>query len=495
MGQPTTNSPRSWLTARTNQVTSHKAESVRLDRLLDQVEVLDQVGDPSTVEVSGVTHETRAVTPGALFCCLRGVRADGHDHAPAALSAGASALLVERLLALDAVQVRVGDARASMAPIAAAFHGHPSRAVPVIGITGTNGKTTTAHLLRSVLEAHGWPTGIMGTLGGALTTPESPELHARLAADVEAGRKAVVMEVSSHSLVQHRVDSVSFEVVAFTNLSQDHLDFHGSMEAYFSAKRVLFDPDRAARGVVNADDAHGTILWRSARIPVRPYSLDQAVGLRLDPRGSRFLWEGEPVRLRLGGTFNVSNALCAAAIAAELGVPPATVARGLSSVGAVPGRYELVDVGQSFDVVVDYAHTPDALAHVLRAARQQAGQSGRVIVVFGCGGNRDRAKRPLMGRVATGLADLTVLTSDNPRDEDPLGIIQEVRHGLSPVDEDRLLVEPDRAVAIRLAVQRAAPGDVVVIAGKGHETEQAFADHALPFDDREVARQALVALS
>ena len=336
--------------------------------------------------------------------------------------------------------------------------------------------------------AHGWPTEVVGTLGGPRTTPEAPELHARLASALAAGARAAAIEVSSHAMVQHRVDAVRFAVVAFTNLGRDHLDYHGDMESYFSAKAALFDPERAACGVVNADDPYGRRLLESAPIPVRPYSLNDAADLRIGPGQTTFGWEGHRVRLALGGRFNASNAVCAATVARELGVPADAVAAGLSSVAGVPGRYERVDAGQPFAVVVDYAHTPDALSEVLEAARAEAG-SGRVAVVFGCGGERDRTKRPLMGEVATALADLAVLTSDNPRGEDPMAVIAEVRDGVRA--PERLLVEPDRQAAIDLAISQAEPSDVVVVAGKGHETGQAFADGTVAFDDRQAAKQAL----
>lgn len=465
---------------------------MRLDRLLGHAEVLAHVGDPGAVEVASVSHDARTAGPGSLFCCVPGTVTDGHDHAPAAVRAGAVALLVERVLPLDVAQVQVRSTRAAMAPVAAALHRHPSRKLEVVGVTGTNGKTTTTHLLQAVLVANGWPTGVIGTLGGPRTTPEAPELQARLAAAVAAGDRAAAIEVSSHALVQHRVDAVWFAVAAFTNLSTEHIDYHGDMESYFSAKAGLFEPGRARRGVVNADDPYGRRLLEAAPIPMVAYSLSDVSGLEVGPSSTTFRWEGEEVRLALGGRFNVANAVCAATVARELGVGAGAVAAGLSSVAVVRGRYEKVDAGQPFTVVVDYAHTPHALAQVLSAAREEASAApapGRVIVVFGCGGDRDRAKRPLMGEVATELADVAVLTSDNPRSEDPAAIIDEVRSGSRALE--RLRVEVDRGAAIDLAVGLAGPGDVVVVAGKGHETDQELADRTLPFDDRQAALRAL----
>ncbi len=467
---------------------------MRLDRLLGHVEVLASHGDLSAIDVSSVSHDTRNTTPGALFCCLPGTVTDGHDRAALAIRNGAVALLVERELALDVVQVQVPDARVAMALIAAALNDYPSHHMRVVGVTGTNGKTTTTHLLQAVLIANGWPTTLIGTLGGGRTTPEAPELQARLASALAAGDRAAAVEVSSHALVQHRVDAVRFAVAAFTNLSADHIDYHGDMESYFAAKAGLFERDRTACGVVNADDPYGRRLLDAATIPMRPYSLADARHLEVGPVTTNFQWEGEQVTLALGGRFNASNAVCAAAMARELGVGADIVAAGLSSVPSVRGRYERVEAGQPFTVVVDYAHTPDALTQVLGAAVEGAHSApvpGRVIVVFGCGGDRDRAKRPMMGEVATALADLAVLTTDNPRSEDPAAIIEEVRAGVR--DPERLVVEPDRRAAIELAVSRARPHDVIVVAGKGHEAGQVFADRTLPFDDRDVLLEALEA--
>ena len=459
----------------------------KLDRLLHDVEVLGVTGDRS-VEVTGVTHDSRTVERGSLFCCVPGATTDGHDHAARAVEAGATALLVERQLPLEVTQVRVASARAAMAPIAAAFHEHPTRLLRVVGVTGTNGKTTTVHLLRSVLEAHGWETGLIGTLTGARTTPEAPELQARLAAMVAEGKQAVAMEVSSHALAQHRVDAVHFAVAVFTNLSRDHLDFHASMEEYFEAKARLFEPERSAVGVVSVDDPHGRLLVEASRIPTHPFSIDDAVDLEVGAGGSTFRWQGERVELRLGGRFNVSNALAAATAARLLDVPAATIAAGLSAAPGVTGRFETVDEGQPFGVIVDYAHTPDGLEQLLVAAREVAGTHA-VSVVFGCGGDRDRTKRPAMGTVAARLADRVVITSDNPRSEDPQAIIDEVLRGID--DRTGVVVEPDRAAAIGIALGQARPGDLVVVAGKGHETTQTIGDRVVPFDDREVVREEL----
>ncbi|MFP5316959.1 MAG: UDP-N-acetylmuramoyl-L-alanyl-D-glutamate--2,6-diaminopimelate ligase [Acidimicrobiia bacterium] len=473
-----------------HRTTAGIGSPVPLERLLGGTDVLRSLGDFGAAAVTSITHDSRAVTSGALFCCLVGATTDGHDHAPAAVEAGAVALLVERPLAgVDVAQVVVADARAAMASVAAAFYGHPSRRLAVAGVTGTNGKTTVTYLLASVLEAAGRRAAVIGTISGVRTTPEAPELQARLAALAADGVNAVAMEVSSHALVQRRVDALWFEAVAFTNLSQDHLEYHGTMEGYFTAKASLFDPARARVGVVNADDPWGRRLLESTRLAVRPYSMADARDLALDRDGSTFTLDGHPVHLRLSGDFNVSNALAAGALARELGVGAADVAAGLGALVAVPGRFERVDGGGPVAVVVDYAHTPDGLEKVLASARGLAA-GGRVIVVFGAGGDRDHAKRPAMGDVATRLADVAVLTTDNPRSEDPLAILAEVRGGVSRPEV--LVVEPDRRTAIALALDAARPGDVVVVAGKGHETSQVFAGgRSVPFDDRVVARELL----
>jgi UDP-N-acetylmuramoyl-L-alanyl-D-glutamate--2,6-diaminopimelate ligase len=459
---------------------------VRLDAAVAALPVRRVVGDGS-VEVTGITHDSRRVRPGDLFCCVRGERADGHDFAPAAVAAGASALLCERDLDLPVPRVVVPDTRAAMGPVADAVFGHPSRRLAVVGVTGTNGKTTTVHLLATVCEHAGMPCGVIGTLTGVRTTPEAPDLQASLAGFVDGGKRAVAMEVSSHALDLHRVDAVRFSVAVFTNLGRDHLDFHETVEAYFRAKARLFEPERSAVGVVNADDPHGRLLLEAARIPTRPFSLADAADLQAGVAGSTFTWQGHGVRLRLGGLFNVTNALAAATAARELGIEAAAIAAGLSAAEPVPGRFERIDVGQPFAVVVDYAHTPEALEQVLRAAR---GGGGRVIVVFGCGGDRDPTKRPLMGAVAARLADVAVITSDNPRHEDPMAIIADIRAGAAEGGAE-VVVEPDRRAAIATALGTARPGDVVVLAGKGHEAVQEVGGRAVPFDDRVVVRELL----
>jgi UDP-N-acetylmuramoyl-L-alanyl-D-glutamate--2,6-diaminopimelate ligase len=459
---------------------------VRMQLLLEEVEVLGLRGDPAHVDITSITQDSRTVTPGALFCCLRGSAADGHDFASTAVSVGAHALLCERELPLDAVQAIVADARAAAGPVAASFFGHPSRRLAVVGVTGTNGKTTTTHLVKSVLEADGRKTGLIGTLSGARTTPEAIDLQHQLAKMVDDGSSAAAIEVSSHALVQHRIAGTRFAVAAFTNLSPEHLDYHGSMDDYFEAKSSLFTADRASVGVVNGDDPWGRKLIEAASIPMIPFSRTDVSDLRLRPRAATFEWDGQRVALQFGGAFNVLNAVAAATIGRVLGVDAKTIAAGLSAAPPVPGRFQTIDHNQPFLVIVDFAHTPASLEEVLHAARPVA---GRLITVFGCGGDRDRAKRPAMGEVATRLSDLAFVTSDNPRSEDPRTIIDQVRAGVQRPEV--LVVEPDRRAAIAAALAAARPGDVVVLAGKGHETVQLIGERAVPFDDRQVARDAL----
>ena len=452
------------------------------------------------VEVTGLAYSSQSVTPGALFFCVPGFKADGHDFAPAAVERGAAALVCQRPLGLGVPEVVVSDVRATMAPAAARFYGEPTAALDVVGITGTNGKTTTAFLVRHLLEADGRGCGLLGTVkrivGGLeeeveRTTPEAIDLQATFRRMLESGDRACAMEVSSHALELGRVAGIRFACRVFTNLTQDHLDFHDTMEAYFAAKRRLFEGPGGA--VVNVDDAYGRRI--AAEVDCVTFAIDRDADYRardidFDLGGSRFVCHTPdgPLELEspLPGLFNVQNVLAAVAAVRSLDVPAATIAEALPAFGRVPGRFEPVDEGQDFGVLVDYAHTPDSLENVLRAARQVA--RGRLHVVFGAGGDRDRGKRPLMGEVARRLADRVLVTSDNPRGEEPEAIIDQVIEGAGP-DVER---EVDRRRAIALAVETAEPGDVVVIAGKGHEQGQEFENgRKEPFDDVTVAREAL----
>lgn len=441
------------------------------------------VGDGAIV-VTGMTHDSVRVLAGNLFCCVAGERFDGHDFARSAVDAGASALLVERQLPLAVTQLVVPNVRVAMGPVAAAFWGDPSGSggLTVIGVTGTNGKTTTVTLVEHLLDRLGVRCGIIGTLTGTRTTPEAPELQAQMRAFLDAGHQVVAMEVSSHALALHRVDGTTFAVAVFTNIGNDHLDFHQTPERYFEAKARLFDRRFTGRGLVNVDDIHGRLLRDAATIDISGFSLDDLDDLALGATSSTFVWRGHPVRLPLAGRFNVSNALAAAEAVVAIGHDPAAVAEALSSVEAPPGRFEVVDQGQPFPVIVDYAHTPDALGNLLTTARELV-TSGRLRVVFGCGGDRDRGKRPQMGAIASELADDVMLTSDNPRSEDPAAIIAAVKSGTT----SDVSVEIDRQAAIEAVLGDASDGDVVVIAGKGHETTQTIGSVVASFDDRRVA--------
>ncbi len=479
--------------------------------------------DPASVlevPISGVTHDSRQVQPGWLFCCVPGATADGHRFADQAAARGAGALLVQRSLgrrgtgpgakATDLPQIEVPDSRASMAVAAATFWGHPADALTLVGVTGTNGKTTVTHLLAAILRAAGHTSEIIGTLSAARTTPEAPDLQRQLAALVAGGVGAVAMEVSSHALALHRVDQICFDVATFTNLTRDHLDFHGTMAAYFQAKAKLFERDHCQRAVVNLDDPHGRLLRDAAVVPTVGYRLADADVQQLDASGTRFRWRGRDLRIHLAGGHNLANALAAATTAEQLGIDLEAIVAGLDAVGAVPGRFEHVDAGQDFGVIVDYAHTPDALERLLSSVREMTGPGGRVIVVFGCGGDRDRTKRAPMGEVAGALADLTVITSDNPRHESPLDIADQVRSGAvmatdsgaggtasargGKVTRNPVVVEVDRRKAMALALGQATTGDMVVIAGKGHERTQQVGDALFDFDDRVVAQELLRSL-
>jgi UDP-N-acetylmuramoyl-L-alanyl-D-glutamate--2,6-diaminopimelate ligase len=457
------------------------------------------------VEISSLAYDSRAVEPGTLFFCVRGERSDGHDHAPEAVAAGAVALVVERPLGLGVPELMVASVRAAMAPLAVRFYRDPSATLRVVGVTGTNGKTTSVFLLAALLEAAGERCGLLGTVKSVIggrehpvihTTPEAIDLQAAFRAMLDSGDRACAMEVSSHALALHRVDGTHFAAALFTNLTQDHLDFHADMEDYFAAKRRLFEADPGVR-VVNVDDPYGQRL--AADFPAAvTFALAApadygARELEFGVAGARFVAttpEGElELRTRLPGRFNVANALGALATARALGVPLKLIAATLPAVAPAPGRFQALDEGQPFTVLVDYAHTPDSLENVLRAARSLA--SGRVVSVFGCGGDRDRGKRPQMGRISAQLADVTIVTSDNPRSEEPAAIVDEILTGI--VDGDGAVdAIVDRSAAIAQALALARAGDVVVIAGKGHEQGQEFAGgRKVPFDDAQVARDAL----
>jgi UDP-N-acetylmuramoyl-L-alanyl-D-glutamate--2,6-diaminopimelate ligase len=492
---------------------------VRLEELVNEAGEARVVGD-GAVEISELAYDSQKVGPGTLFFCVPGRKVDGHEFAAAAVEAGAVGLVVERELPkLEVTQAVVPDARAAMAPIAAQLYGDPTSELKVVGITGTNGKTTTAFLLRETLEAAGMQSGLLGTVkqvvGGVeeeveRTTPEAVDLQRTFRRMLDGGDQACVVEVSSHALALHRCDAIHFDVALFTNLTQDHLDFHADMEEYFRSKRLLFEMGPGA-AIVNVDDPYGQrlaeefepVTFSAAGVDADLVARDVA----LYARGAKFTVARLPtgrkvksdstfrpvggdlgVETRLPGDFNVANALGAFAAALSLGVEPDVAAKGLANAAAPPGRFEPIDEGQPFAVLVDYAHTPDSLENVLRAARRLG--EGRVISVFGAGGDRDRGKRPLMGRAGAELSDLAIITSDNPRSEDPEAIVAEVAAGAA--DEGGVEREVDRRAAIARALGEARPGDTVVIAGKGHEQGQELENgRKIPFDDRDVAREEL----
>ena len=473
---------------------------MRLAELVAELPGARIVGDPA-IEVKELAYDSRKVEPGTLFFCVVGEKVDGHGFAPRAVEEGAAALVVEReLTELDVAQVVVPDSRAAMAPVAAGFWGDPTAKLRVAGVTGTNGKTTTAFLIREILEAADFNCGLLGTVkqvvGGVekevvRTTPEAIELQASFRQMLEGGDEACAMEVSSHAMTLHRADAIHFEVALFTNLTQDHLDFHADMDDYFRAKRKLFETGPKT-AIVNVDDPYGRHLAEefecitfSAEGAEADYS---ARDIEFDAGGASFTIADMRLRTGLPGHFNVANALGAFAAAEAMGVGGEIAAAGLAKAGRVPGRFEPIDEGQGFTVLVDYAHTPDSLENVLRAARRLT--EGRLIAVFGAGGDRDRDKRPKMGRAGAELSDLTVITSDNPRSEDPAAIVAAVAAGAEGAGELEVVV--DRREAIALALGQAKPGDTVVIAGKGHEQGQEFENgRKIPFDDREVAREEL----
>jgi UDP-N-acetylmuramoyl-L-alanyl-D-glutamate--2,6-diaminopimelate ligase len=445
---------------------------MKLERLIAALGPTEVVGR-APLEIDELAYDSREVRPGVLFFCIPGATADGHAFARAAVGAGASALVVERALDLDVPQLVVPNVRDAMPRAAVEFFGDPTRELDVVGVTGTSGKTTTAFLLASIFDAAGRSAGLLSSIERrvgnevrmpTLNTPEAIDLQRLFREMLSAGNGVCVIEATSIASSQRRLEGTQFAVLVFTNLSQDHLDFHGTMDEYFEAKRRLFA--QARHVVVNVGDEHGRRL--AAQLP-HAITFEAGDELAAD--------------VKLPGRFNLENALAAAAAARALGVPDDAIRSGIEAVSGVPGRFEPVDEGQPFTVIVDYSHKPGALETVLREARALSG--GRVLCVFGAGGDRDREKRPLMGRVASELADVAIVTSDNPRSEDPAAIAAEVADGF---DVD---VELDRRRAIERAIEAAAAGDVVVIAGKGHEQGQEFADRTIPFDDREVARAAL----
>jgi UDP-N-acetylmuramoyl-L-alanyl-D-glutamate--2,6-diaminopimelate ligase len=455
------------------------------------------LGEATRARITKVTQDSRQVEAGTLFCCIAGAEQDGHLFAADAIAAGAVALLTEHPLDLGVDEICVTNSRAAMAIASAEVSGRPSERLAVVGVTGTNGKTTVVSMIASVLNHAGRVARSIGTLTSERTTPEAPELQRLLAGMLDEGVTDVAIEVSSHALVLNRVDEIQFAVGVFTNLGLDHLDFHSTPEQYFAAKAKLFEAGKCRQAVVYIGDLHGKLLYEASGRSFVGVSFDEAAELVLDVTGSSFLWRNTAVKLQLGGRHNVVNALLAAETCILLGVGVQEIANGLSAFQGVDGRFEITRfaVGSSHGeatAVVDYAHTPDALEQALLAARDLVGPGAKLHVVFGCGGDRDRQKRPLMGQIAERLADNVILTSDNPRSEDPAMILQEILSGATQTGRSsKARIIEDRRVAIRTALTEALPGDVVLVAGKGHETVQIFADRTEPFDDRVVVREVV----
>lgn len=495
-------------------------QQVLLGELIDRLREKTLTGDRAT-EITGLTYDSRAVRPGHLFFAIRGFKVDGHEFVPQAVAAGASAVVGEDDLSqTGAAYVRVPDSREAMALVASRFYGEPTQRLRLIGVTGTKGKTTTTTLVRHILTYAGIKTGLIGTnvnlvgdreVKAIRTTPESLDLQALFAQMVAEGCQACVMEVASHALVLKRVAGCEYDIGALTNIARDHLDFHGTIENYTAAKELLFRGLGADGGgrkpypkaaVINADDAAAGRMAAASSVPVTTYGIDAAADLRatdivqshsgvtytLVTGGVRV-----PVSLKLMGRVNVYNSLCALAVALAAGVDLDTCCAALAAAKPVEGRFEPVDAGQPYTVIVDYAHNESSLENLLSLARDFArDNNGRVIVVFGCGGDRDTGKRPGMGRIAVSLADHAVVTSDNPRSEDPERILDDIEAGIratpNAAPHDRI---SDRREAIGRALQLARRGDIVVIAGKGHETYQILRDGTIHFDDREVVREFL----
>jgi UDP-N-acetylmuramoyl-L-alanyl-D-glutamate--2,6-diaminopimelate ligase len=444
------------------------------------------------VMIGDITHDSTRVSNGSLFCCVVGENTDGHDFARDALSAGASALLVERELPLECAQIVVSDTRRAMGEIASAFYDHPSQKMRVVGITGTNGKTTTAHLLGAIFRQQGSKTEVLGTLSGVRTTPESCDLQRSLWQAANAGVEAVVMEVTSHALVLQRIVGTHFDAVVFLNLSPEHLDFHKTQEQYFAAKASLFDIQYSNFGIINRDDVHGQLLLDATEIKTVSFGLDDVENIEVTASSHSYVWQKKTVHVPVGGKFNVSNSLAAATVAASLGVDIVDIVSGLAAAGTVAGRFQSISDSAAFDVIVDYAHTPDALQRVLETTREIITPGGKIILVFGCGGDRDKSKRPQMGEIASTGADCVIVTSDNPRSEEPMDIAHEIVSGIEDANRRASVsVELDRRSAIELALVTARKGDVVIIAGKGHETTQTIGNQVLPFNDAQVATELI----
>jgi UDP-N-acetylmuramoyl-L-alanyl-D-glutamate--2,6-diaminopimelate ligase len=480
---------------------------MKLSALAKDLPGLQGLCGDGDIEITDLCIDSRKAEPGALFFCTPGLRMDAHDFAPQAVKNGAVALVVERALPIDCPQVLVESVREATAVIACRFYGHPSEKLIMIGITGTKGKTTSGYLIKSILEQAGFKAGLIGTVGSVigneiipthLTTPDPLEVQKLLARMVDENVTHVVMEVSAHALSMDRLVGIRYQVGAFTNFSQDHIDLFGDMDAYFKAKMLFFRPKMTEKIVYNIDDdrvgeALGALGRPAIKIGIREAADVYANDIEIGERSCGFILTCHrrfrlPIALKLAGIFNVYNALLAAGVACALKIPPAAIKRGLEAVRNVPGRIELLETETPYRVILDYAHSPDALENILSALRETT--KGRMIALFGCGGERDRGKRPVMGEIAGRLADYCVLTSDNPRNEEPMEILSEIEEGIRPTGCEYIVIENRRA-AIKHALEIAEAGDVIVLAGKGHETYQEIKGIKHPFDEKIVVAELL----
>jgi UDP-N-acetylmuramoyl-L-alanyl-D-glutamate--2,6-diaminopimelate ligase len=485
---------------------------IKFAQLINGIETISLKGDPS-LEIKGITHDSREVAPGYIFVAIKGEKFDGHDFIGEAIKKGAVALVVEdesKIPHSSLPYILVPSSRKALAELSARLYDYPSRRLKLIGVTGTNGKGLTCHFIYNIFKAMERNVAYLGTLGAWLndepipwynkTTPEAPYIQ-KLFSQLSQDETTVVMEVSSHAISQYRTWGCEFDVAVFTNLSQDHLDYHKDMDSYFQTKLSFFldylsNFTKQTLSVINLDDPYGKLILKKINTPSITYGTSSKATIRgyLLQQDYDFLLfhlltpAGEiDIRLPFGGIFNFSNALAASAVAYSENMPLEIIKKGLETSPPLPGRFENIKEGQDFTVIVDYAHTPQGIEELLSSVAPMC--KGRKIIVFGCGGNRDRSKRPLMGRIASELADVVIITSDNPRGEEPKAIIDEILSGISPKMREKIIVEADREKAIKLAVEMAREGDCLLIAGKGHETYQIFADRVIPFDDREVARR------
>lgn len=480
---------------------------MKLHELLKEVPYVLDTRGAMDVEINAITCKSKEQVKDGLFFCIPGTRFDAHDFAPEAVKNGCTALVVEHYLDLDVPQVRVSTGRGALSYIAAAFNGWPSRQLRLVGITGTKGKTTTTFLLKAVCEQAGWKCGIIGTTGNmigsrrlssSLTTPDPIDLQRTLRLMADEGVQVVVMEISAHAVDQLRLDGMSFEVGCYTNLSQDHLDYFGTMDNYFEAKKKFFTGGMVHNAALNADEETTMRILKDLKMPHLTYGIAQEAdlfardieitenGVSFDTRLQGMHNIG--ISLKMTGMFNVYNALAAASCAMILGVAARDIERGLVSVKNVPGRIEMLPTGTPYKVILDYSHVPEALKNILLTVREFA--RGRVIALFGCGGDRDRGKRPMMGEIGGQLADFCILTSDNPRTEDPMAILAQVEEGIKPTGKPYIVIE-NRREAIRYGLEMAKDGDVLVLAGKGHETYQEIMGVKRPFDEKVVVRELL----